>query len=166
MKTLLLAALLAHTPTAMVPGMDEPSPMFATSGGSLPIVQAQTQAPAAQATPSPGADGPIVVEETAIDRQVMALSAELRCPVCQGLSLADSPSELSLEMREVVRSLLEEGKSPAEVRAYFVSKYGEWILLEPDPKGFNMAVYILPIVALLGGVAFVVMLVKRWSNGP
>ena len=117
-------------------------------------------APAAQTAPT---DGAIVVEQTEIDRQVMAISAELRCPVCQGLSLADSPSELSQEMRAVVRSLLEEGKTPAEVKAYFVSKYGEWILLEPEPTGFNMAVYVLPIAGLLGGAALILILVKRWT---
>jgi len=111
-------------------------------------------------------DAPVVVEETEIDRQVKALSAELRCPVCQGLSLADSPSELSQEMRAVVRSLLTEGKSPEEVKAYFVSKYGEWILLEPKPTGFNMAVYVLPILALAGGAGLVVVLIRRWVNGP
>ena len=119
-----------------------------------------SDAPAAQTAPT---DRAIVVEQTEIDRQVMAVSAELRCPVCQGLSLADSPSELSQEMRAVVRSLLEEGKTPAEVKAYFVSKYGEWILLEPEPAGFNMAVYVLPIAGLLGGAALILILVKRWT---
>lgn len=112
------------------------------------------------------ADAPVVVEETEIDRQVKAISAELRCPVCQGLSLADSPSELSQEMRAVVRQLLTEGKSPEEVKAYFVSKYGEWILLEPKPTGFNMAVYLLPVFALAGGAGLVIVLIRRWVNGP
>ena len=149
MKTLILAAAL----------------LLQATGAPAPQTTPQTAAPnaASQAGPT---DGPIVIEQTEIDRQVMALSAQLRCPVCQGLSLADSPSELSQEMRAVVRSLLEEGKSPEEVKAYFVSKYGEWILLEPEPTGFNMAVYVLPILALLGGAVVVVVLVKRWSNGP
>jgi len=149
MKTLILAAAL----------------LLQATGAPAPQTAPQTAASnaASQAGPT---DGPIVIEQTEIDRQVMALSAQLRCPVCQGLSLADSPSELSQEMRAVVRSLLEEGKSPEEVKAYFVSKYGEWILLEPEPTGFNMAVYVLPILALLGGAVVVVVLVKRWSNGP
>src|SRR5687767_959816 len=70
-------------------------------------------------------------EPTAIDMQVDELAEELRCPVCQGLSIADSPSELSQQMKDVVRGQLESGKSPDEVKAYFVSKYGEWILLTP-----------------------------------
>lgn len=154
MKTLILAAALLLQATGA------PAPRTAPQ-------TAQTAAPNA-ASQAGTADRPIVIEQTEIDRQVMALSAQLRCPVCQGLSLADSPSELSQEMRGVVRSLLEEGKSPEEVKAYFVSKYGEWILLEPEPTGFNMAVYLLPILALLGGAVLVVVLVKRWSvqNGP
>lgn len=151
MKTLILAAAL----------------LLQATGATVPQTAPQTAAPNA-ASQAGTADRPIVIEQTEIDRQVMALSAQLRCPVCQGLSLADSPSELSQEMRGVVRSLLEEGKSPEEVKAYFVSKYGEWILLEPEPTGFNMAVYLLPILALLGGAVLVVVLVKRWSvqNGP
>src|SRR5690606_1293694 len=65
------------------------------------------------------------VPETQIERDVRALAAELRCPVCQGLSLQDSPSELSQEMKDVIRAQLEEGQTREQVKAYFVSKYGE-----------------------------------------
>lgn len=112
----------------------------------------------------PASQDPVVVEETLIDRQVREISAELRCPVCQGLSLQDSPSELAQEMRDVVRTQLEEGKTPAEVKEYFVASYGEWILLEPTAEGFNLAVYILPIVAVLGGALLLVIVGRRWLS--
>lgn len=98
-----------------------------------------------------------------LDAQVRKLSAELRCPVCQGLSLADSPSELSQEMMSVVRAQLAAGKSPEEVKAYFVARYGEWILLEPKPHGWNLLVYALPLVLVLAGLAGVFYVARRWT---
>lgn len=116
-------------------------------------------APAAAQRP----DGPGVnVAETQVDRDVRILAAELRCPVCQGLSLQDSPSELSQEMRDVIRAQLEEGRTKEEVKAYFVSKYGEWILMQPKAEGFNLAVYVLPVVGLLAGAAFLFLTARKW----
>jgi cytochrome c-type biogenesis protein CcmH len=102
--------------------------------------------------------------DSIVELQTRQLATELRCPICQGLSLQDSPAELSQEMRAVIRAQLREGKTPAEVRAYFVAKYGEWILLKPQAKGFNLAIYVLPIVMLLGGALLIVFLARRWSR--
>lgn len=103
-----------------------------------------------------------VVEETAIDRQVREVASQLRCPVCQGLSLQDSPSELAQEMRDVIRTRLESGETVDQVLAYFESGYGEWILMEPKAEGFNLAVYLLPVLAILGGGAFLILAGRRW----
>jgi cytochrome c-type biogenesis protein CcmH/NrfF len=105
-----------------------------------------------------------VVEETLIDRQTREISAQLRCVVCQGLSLQDSPSQLAQEMRGIVREKLEEGMTPPEVKAWFVEKYGEWVLLEPEPRGFNLVVYIMPIAMLLGGAGFVFFKARSWTH--
>jgi cytochrome c-type biogenesis protein CcmH len=83
--------------------------------------------------------------------------------VCQGLSLADSPSELALEMKDVVRSQLAAGRTPDQVKAFFVDKYGEWILLQPEPKGVNWLAYVLPALALVGGLAVVWVALRRWT---
>jgi len=103
-----------------------------------------------------------VVEETAIDRQVREVASQLRCPVCQGLSLQDSPSELAQEMRDVIRTRIESGETVDQVLAYFESGYGEWILMEPKAEGFNLAVYLLPVLAILGGGAFLILAGRRW----
>ena len=113
-------------------------------------------------TPAAAPQTPVIVEETRIDIQVREIASELRCPVCQGLSLQDSPSELAQEMRDVIRTQLEEGKTPDEVKAYFVASYGEWILLEPTAKGFNLAVYLLPVIAVLCGVILLFVVTRRW----
>jgi cytochrome c-type biogenesis protein CcmH len=104
------------------------------------------------------------IGETQLERDTRQLAAELRCPVCQGLSLQDSPSELSQEMRAIIRDQLVAGKSVAEVKQYFVDKYGEWILLQPEPTGFNLTVYIAPVLLLLGGAVFLYFTAQRWQR--
>ncbi len=75
-------------------------------------------------------------------------------------------SELSQQMRTVVKEQLAAGKSEQEVKDYFISKYGEWILLQPQAHGFNLVVYALPIVLVLGGAGLIVLLVRRWTAVP
>lgn len=100
----------------------------------------------------------------ALEALTSQVAAQLRCPVCQGLSIQDSPTDLALEMRAVIRDQLAEGRSPEEVKAYFVSKYGEWVLLQPKPEGFNLAVYILPVAAVLFGGGGLLIAVRRWTG--
>lgn len=104
------------------------------------------------------------VADSILEARTTAVANELRCPVCQGLSIQDSPAELSQEMRGMVRDQLRAGKTPDEVKAFFVSKYGEWILLTPKARGFNLFLYILPFALLVGGIAAIVVLVRRWTH--
>ncbi len=103
--------------------------------------------------------------DTALEGLTRRVAAQLRCPVCQGLSLADSPSELALEMKDVVRTQLAAGRTPTEVKAYFVAKYGEWILLEPTRRGVNLLAYALPAIALGGGLGVIWLALRRWTRG-
>lgn len=80
----------------------------------------------------------------------------LRCPVCQGLSVADSPVPAAQAMQRKVQALLAAGYGEAQVLTYFESSYGEFIRLSPKPEGFNLVVWILPLVAIAVGVALVV----------
>lgn len=104
--------------------------------------------------------------DPALEAKTTAIASGLRCPVCQGVSIQDSPSELALEMRGIVREQLRSGRTPKQIRAYFVSKYGEWILLEPKPTGVNLLVYALPAAAVLGGLGVVFFAVRRWTRPP
>ena len=75
----------------------------------------------------------------------------LRCPVCQGLSVADSPTTSALAMRAETRDLLASGYTEEQVLAYFERSYGEFIRLWPKPEGFNLVVWLLPTIGLLAG---------------
>ena len=102
--------------------------------------------------------------DSALEARTTAVAATLRCPVCQGESIQDSPAELAQQMRAVVRDRLRAGESPEQIKAYFVSKYGEWILLEPRMTGLNILLYALPVVLVIGGIALVVVLVRKWTT--
>jgi cytochrome c-type biogenesis protein CcmH len=108
--------------------------------------------------------------DSVLEARTTALASELRCPVCQGNSIQDSPSELAQQMRDLIRDQLRAGKTPDEVRAYFAAKYGEWILLTPRATGFNLVVYLAPLAVLIVGGLVVWRTVKRFTgsaaNGP
>jgi cytochrome c-type biogenesis protein CcmH len=101
-----------------------------------------------------------------LEAQVRDISSQLRCPVCQGLSVGDSPSELANEMRTLVREQLQQGKTKAEVLDYFAQRYGEWILLAPPKHGFNLIIWVLPFVLLPIGAAAVYLGARRWVRRP
>jgi cytochrome c-type biogenesis protein CcmH len=87
-----------------------------------------------------------------------ALASELRCPDCQGLSVADSQTASAREIRSQIAELVSAGATDADIRARFVDRYGEWILLAPT----SPLAWLLPFVALgLGVAALAVWLVRR-----
>jgi len=98
------------------------------------------------------------------DTQLYEIASHLRCVVCQNLSVADSPSEMALQMRGIVREHLAAGESPEQVIQYFVDKYGEWILLSPRRHGFNWLVWLAPAAAVAIGLAIFVVVVRRWTR--
>jgi cytochrome c-type biogenesis protein CcmH len=98
-----------------------------------------------------------------VEDRVREIASELRCVVCQNLSVADSPSDLAKEMRNVVREQVQQGKSREEVQAYFVSRYGEYVLLAPPKRGFNLLVWGLPFLAVVAGGGVVYLVARRWA---
>jgi cytochrome c-type biogenesis protein CcmH len=92
---------------------------------------------------------------TALETRTKQVAALLRCPVCQGLSVADSPSSTAQNMKAHVRELLAEGFDQDQILAYFERSYGEFVRLEPARRGVNWLVWIAPVAGLLLGVAIV-----------
>jgi cytochrome c-type biogenesis protein CcmH len=92
------------------------------------------------------------------------LADELRCPVCQNLSVQDSPSEVAGSFRARIRELVLAGKSDEEVRSFFVARYGEWILLSPPKRGLGLAVWLAPVALVLTGAMLAALAVLRWTR--
>lgn len=95
-------------------------------------------------------------EAVTATQRVQRIAAELRCPVCQGLSAQDSPSETAREMRDLVALRVTEGRSDDEIRAEFRRSYGDWVFLAPPLGGPSGLVWLLPVLLVIvgGGIAF------------
>jgi len=82
-----------------------------------------------------------------------ALMEELRCLVCQGQSIADSNAELAGDMRAMVRQRIAAGERPEAVRAWLVSRYGDWVSYRPPVEPMTWPLWAAPLL-LLGVGAF------------
>jgi cytochrome c-type biogenesis protein CcmH len=105
-----------------------------------------------------GPDRPETLQE-----RVDAVASTLRCPVCQNLSVADSPSRLASEMRREIGQDLQAGRSPEEIRARFAAAYGEWILQAPPKEGINLVAWLAPALLLAGGALAAFSAVRGWT---
>ena len=90
--------------------------------------------------------------ELTADERIDQISAELRCPVCQGLSVKDSSSDTARQMRDLVAQRVREGRTNAEIKAEFRAAYGDWILLSPPITSWSGLVWLVPIAALAAGL--------------
>ncbi len=99
-----------------------------------------------------------------LDQRVHDVASQLKCLVCQGESVADSPATLSLQMRGVIRQQLQSGKSEQEVIQYFVSRYGDRILLSPTWQGFTLLAWLVPIALMLGGILLLFVVLRSWQS--
>ncbi|MBI1909164.1 MAG: cytochrome c-type biogenesis protein CcmH [Deltaproteobacteria bacterium] len=89
------------------------------------------------------------------------LGRQLRCPVCRGVSIAESPAELAQQMMTLVRAQVAEGKTDQEILKYFEERYGEWALLQPKAEGMNLLVWVLPALFILVGAGLIVSRTRK-----
>jgi len=99
-----------------------------------------------------------------LDQRVHDVASQLKCLVCQGESVADSPAMLSLQMRGIIRQQLQSGKSEQEVIQYFVSRYGDRILLSPPMQGLTLLAWIVPVALMIGGALLVFFVLRSWQS--
>lgn len=122
------------------PTVPEEAPMSATAPGLNPseIVGAPEGRP---------------LSDAELDVQTHATASKLRCPTCQGMSVAESPAEGARAMKLEVKKMIAAGYSETQVMDFFEAAYGEFILLEPHKKGLNLALWLAPAGLLLAGLA-------------
>lgn len=101
-----------------------------------------------------------------LTRTTQEIAASIRCPVCQGLSIADSPAEMAQNMKAQVRELLSRGYTREQILSYFERSYGQFVLLAPKFQGVTSLVWTLPIFALLLGIVIVFMKMKSLEKAP
>ncbi|KPQ08581.1 MAG: cytochrome c-type biogenesis protein CcmH [Rhodobacteraceae bacterium HLUCCA12] len=96
-----------------------------------------------------------VLDDPALEARARELSAGLRCVVCRNESIDESNADLARDMRIILRERLVAGDSDDEAVQYLVDRYGEYVLLNPQPDGVNLVLWVSgPVLLLLGlGIA-------------
>ncbi|MEX0666196.1 MAG: cytochrome c-type biogenesis protein [Acidimicrobiia bacterium] len=94
------------------------------------------------------------------------LAAEIQCPECDGVSVAQSLAPTSRAIRADLRRRIAAGESDDEIRQAYAERYGESILLRPESSGLGVLLWGLPIVLVIAGAATLVLASRRWRREP
>jgi cytochrome c-type biogenesis protein CcmH len=100
-----------------------------------------------------------------LDEQAQEIYRSLMCPICPGQTIDQSSSELSVQMRSLVREKLEQGETRDEILQFFVERYGETVLAAPVKSGFNLIVWLTPILGIFTGGIILWVIIRRWVKG-
>ncbi len=111
------------------------------------------------------AAGPTDDERSARQR-ARDLAAELRCPDCEALSVADSPTTSARAIRAEIERRIAAGDSDETIRQSYVDRYGESILLKPEGSGIGLFVWGLPVAVLVVGAGGLALALRRWRREP
>jgi len=88
------------------------------------------------------------------EERAREISAEIRCLVCQNQSILDSNADLAKDLRQIVRERIALGENDEEVRGYLVTRYGDWVLLDPPFKLATLFLWLGPVlIFVLGAIA-------------
>jgi len=104
---------------------------------------------------TPLADDPVV------EQRLISISEEMRCLVCQNESLSGSRSGLANDLRQEIRTLIKEGKTDEQIRAFMVERYGDFVLYRPPVKPITWLLWIGPFLILLLGIAGLLIYLRR-----
>ena len=110
------------------------------------------------------ADAPLTAAEPELEKRMLAISAELRCLVCQNQTIADSNAELAVDLRNQVREMLRSGKTQREIIDYMTARYGDFVLYRPPVKGTTLLLWFGPVVLMVGGLVTLVLVLRRRSR--
>lgn len=105
-----------------------------------------------------------MVDESELDVQTREIAKTLRCTVCQTENIWESGAPLAQQMRNVIRERLAQGQTPEEIRAYFLSRYGDYILMQPPKRGINWLIWLIPFLLLFFGSLLLLREVIRWTR--
>jgi cytochrome c-type biogenesis protein CcmH len=127
----LLIASLLLSPQALAQNISQPSPN--PSGGIA------------------AGGAPVQALSPAQEARAQVIGRTIRCPVCQGLPITESPSDLSQQMLRELREQVQAGQSSDQITTYFAARYGDTVLLDPPRRGVNLLLWLGPLAAALAG---------------
>lgn len=123
--------------------------------GSFTLLQPVTPALAQEQTP-----------QSPTDDQVNAIAKQLYCPVCENIPLDVCPTQACAQWRDLIREKLSAGWTEDQIKDYFVDQYGDRVLATPPASGLNWLVYIIPPVAIIGGIYILYRALRSWQRPP
>jgi len=109
-----------------------------------------------------------MLDDPALEARARALDHELRCVKCQAEAIASSNADWARDARAKVRELIADGATDAEVKDYFLARYGEFVLMNPPATGWNLALWLAGPAFLLAGLGVVIAAQRRrnTARGP
>ena len=93
------------------------------------------------------------------------LTAQLRCPMCQNETLADSNAPIARDLRNQIFQLMQHGQSDEQIKQYLVARYSDYVLYDPPLKAGTVLLWFGPLLILLGGAGVVLMAIRKRSRG-
>lgn len=105
-----------------------------------------------------------VPQQQTLDQHERSIALQLRCPVCQGESVADATPLIAQQMRAYIRQQIQAGKSDQEIIQFLTSRYGSDIDWVPQWQGFTLLAWVVPIVLMLAGVFFLYFVARDWHT--
>lgn len=104
---------------------------------------------------------PLPFKNHAEELRFQHLTAELRCPMCQNETLADSNAPIARDLRHQVFALMQQGKSDTEIKQYLVDRYSDYVLYDPPVNAATWLLWFGPLLILLIGTVVVVVTIRK-----
>jgi len=111
-------------------------------------------------------EAPLLAADPALEARVMEIAQELRCLVCQNETLAASHADLAVDLRQQIRSQLQTGQSPAQIRDFMVERYGDFVLYRPRFGARTLLLWLGPFALLLVAVFALLRTIGQRSSTP
>lgn len=143
---------MKHTPLLSRPLLSRPLLLVAALALAVGVVWAVAAVRAAQ--------------PQTLDQHVYTIASQIQCPVCHGESVADSPSAVATEIRDLIRKDVQAGMSDQQILSYFSTRYGDTILEVPPPQGFTALMWLGPLAVLVAALLALVWFVRAARQAP
>ena len=111
-----------------------------------------------------GKEATLLADDPVVEQRLIAISEEMRCLVCQNESLAGSRSDLAMDLRRELRTLIKQGKTDAEIKDFMVSRYGDFVLYRPPVKPTTWLLWAGPFGLMVVGVGALFVYLRRRNS--
>ena len=105
-----------------------------------------------------------LAQSPVLNDDVLDVAKQLNCPTCAGRNLADCPTDTCLQWKTEIAAQLQQGKTAAEVMAYFQQRFGTTVLQEPPQAGQTLLLWVVPVVGFVALAIAALVVIRRASQ--